>query len=271
MAATQESILTRIVAQRRLDIEEAKKSTPEETLKSQLTEAPPVINFAERLLSSSPMAVIGEIKRASPSRGDIDTSINAPEQGLAYAQGGAAAISVLTEPKWFKGSLEDLSQVRATVARLGSSRPALLRKDFIIDPYQVYEARVAGADTVLLIVAILTDQEITSLMSLSRELGMEPLVEVNNEEEMKRAISLGSKVIGVNNRNLHTFSVDMNTTSKLSSLVPDTIILAALSGISTRQDVEAFAKVNAKAVLVGESLMKSSDKTTFIKQLLGKA
>lgn len=265
-----ESILNKIIAQRRLDVAEAKSRISPEALLSQLPQAPPVINFPQRLLASSPMAVIGEIKRASPSKGDIDLSANAPEQALLYANGGAAAISVLTEPTWFKGTLEDLATTRQAVEALGNSRPALLRKDFIIDPYQVYEARVAGADTILLIVAVLDDQTLGDLLALSRSLGMEPLVEVNNQEETTRALAVGSKVIGVNNRNLHTFTVDMETTTKLSSSVPDDVILAALSGIASYDDVQIFARANARAVLVGESLMRSSDKGLFIRQLLGK-
>ena len=264
------SILNTIVAQRLLDVAEAKARVSQSSLELQLSSAPAVINIAERLLASSPMAVIGEIKRASPSKGDIDLSASAPEQALLYAQGGAAAISVLTEPTWFKGTLEDLAAARKAVDVLGpDSRPALLRKDFIIDPYQVYEARVAGADTLLLIVAVLDDQTLSSLLALSRSLGMEPLVEVNSQEEMARALAVGSKVIGVNNRNLHTFTVDMETTTNLSSMVPADVILAALSGISSYSDVQTFAKASVRAVLVGESLMRSSNKALFIQQLLG--
>lgn len=269
-----QSILTKIVIQRKIDVEEARKKVTLEELIKKIPDSPPVINFLNRLKiafsSDNTVAVIGEIKRASPSKGDIDINVNAPQQGLDYGLGGASGISVLTEPTWFKGTLDDLQQVRKNVDQLGETRPGLLRKDFIIDPYQVYEARVYGADSILLIVAILTDEEISSLMQLSRSLGMEPLVEVNNTEEMKRAIALGSKLIGVNNRNLHTFDVNMNTTTQLASLVPDDVILAALSGISSRSDVEHFESSGAKVVLVGESLMKSQDKKSFIQHLLGK-
>ncbi|KAI9019800.1 indole-3-glycerol phosphate synthase-domain-containing protein [Hyaloraphidium curvatum] len=268
------SILEAIKAQRLLDIA-ARKSLPgrsEAHLKRSIALglAPPAISFVDRLKKAAdPVALLAEIKRASPSKGDIDIAAHAAEQALVYASGGAAAISVLTEPKWFKGQLDDMREVRQAIDRL-PDRPAVLRKDFIVDQYQILEARLDGADTVLLIVAILSDDELAHLVSYARMLGMEPLVEVNNAEEMARAIKVGSKVIGVNNRNLHTFSVDMDTTSSVASMVPEGIILAALSGIASRADVEKYAADGAKAVLVGESLMRSRDPATFIKQLLGR-
>ncbi|KAJ3150957.1 bifunctional tryptophan synthase trp1 [Geranomyces michiganensis] len=231
--------------------------------------APPSIDFAARVLASAqPVAVMGEIKRASPSKGDIDLYAHAATQALQYANGGAAVISVLTEPTWFKGSLEDMRQVRAALDTV-PNRPAVLRKDFIVDRYQVLEARLYGADTLLLIVAILTNAQIADLLAYSRALGMEPMVEVANEAEMRRAIDLGSKVIGVNNRDLHTFAMDMNRTSNLSGMVPQDVILVALSGITGRKDVETYVKGGAKAVLVGEALMRSRDKGAFIGNLLG--
>ncbi|KAJ3160971.1 bifunctional tryptophan synthase trp1 [Geranomyces variabilis] len=233
--------------------------------------APSNIDFAARILASAqPVAIMGEIKRASPSKGDIDIGAHAATQALQYAHGRAAVISVLTEPTWFKGSLEDMRQVRAALDTV-PNRPAVLRKDFIVDRYQVLEARLYGADTLLLIVAILTDAQIADLLAYSRALGMEPMVEVANEAEMRRAIDLGSKVIGVNNRDLHTFAMDMERTSNLSSMVPQGVILVALSGITGRKDVEVYVKGGAKAVLVGEALMRSPDKGAFIGNLLGVA
>ncbi|KAJ3288743.1 bifunctional tryptophan synthase trp1 [Borealophlyctis nickersoniae] len=229
----------------------------------------PNIDFPARILQSgSSVAVMAEIKGASPSKGNIDISAHAPTQALLYADGGAAVISVLTEPKWFKGSLEDLRQVRQALNGL-PNRPAVLRKDFIVDRYQILEARVYGADTLLLIVAILDDAQLRDLLWFSRQLGMEPLVEVANAEEMRRAVAVGSRVIGVNNRDLHTFTVDMNRTSALASLVPEGTILVALSGITGRADVEKYVSGGAKGVLVGEALMRCSDKRAFIQGLLG--
>ena len=158
--------------------------------------APHPIDFQKKLIGAAkPLAVLAEIKRASPSKGDIDILADAPSQALLYSRSGAAAISVLTEPKWFKGTIDDLLNVRRVLENI-DDRPAVLRKDFIIDVYQVYESRCFGADSILLIVAILSDQRLEELLQVSRMLGMEPLVEVATEDEMKRAVSSGARVIG---------------------------------------------------------------------------
>jgi len=223
------------------------------------------------------MALLAEVKRASPSKGDIvdASSPSAPAIALSYALAGASVISVLTEPKWFKGSLDDMRAVRAAVDAL-PNRPAVLRKDFILDPYQIDEARVYGADTVLLIVAMLSDSKLAELYDHSISRGMEPLVEVNNAEELERALKVGAKVIGVNNRNLHDFNVDMATTSRIADVIKEKyperaseVILIALSGITGRQDVERYAAQGVSAVLVGESLMRAHDKGAFVRELLG--
>lgn len=261
------TILDTIVARRRLDVADAKARAPLPGLQRQLATAPASIDFAERLQRDRPMAVIAEVKRASPSKGDIAPGMDAVAQALKYATGGAAGISVLTEPAWFKGTLDDMAGVRAAIEPMGAGRPAVLRKDFIIDPYQVVEARVCGADTVLLIVAALADGELADLMALSRELGMEPLVEVNNADEMSRALDAGANVIGVNNRDLRTFTVDLGTTDRLAGMAGADVILAALSGISERADVERFEAVGASAILVGEALMVASDPAAKIREL----
>lgn len=263
------SILDTIVARRREDVAAAKLHTPVAELLDRIQSAPPVVAFKTRLNASAPMAVIAEVKRASPSKGDIAPWIDAAEQALRYATAGAAAISVLTEPTWFKGTLDDMLGARLAVDALGSSRPAILRKDFIIDAYQVLEARAYGADTLLLIVASLSDRELTELLAYSRSFAMEPLVEVNDAEEMRRAIAIGAEVIGVNNRDLRSFRVDLGTTDRLAGMVPKNIILAALSGISTRADVERFQSVGARAVLVGEALMVAADPGMKIAELRG--
>ena len=263
------TILDTIVAQRRLDIADSKALWPAGLLQAALADAPEPLDFAARLRKDAPMAVIAEVKRASPSKGDIAPGLDAAEQGMKYANGGAAGISVLTEPKWFKGSLEDLAAIRAAVEELGIERPALLRKDFIVDEYQVLEARVAGADSVLLIVASLDDTKLSELMAFSRELGMEPLVEVNNAGEMERALASGATVIGINNRDLRSFEVDLGTTDRLAGMVSGGVLLCALSGISTREDVERFQVAGASAVLVGESLMLAEDPAAKIRELRG--
>lgn len=270
-----DSILTRIYKQRLIDVENA-KHTPglsEQDFNKylQMGLAPPVLNFYERLKSQpGTIAVMAEFKRASPSKGDINLTLNAAEQGLLYSQAGANVISVLTEPKWFKGNLQDLKSVRQAINGL-SHRPALLRKDFIMDRYQIMEARLAGADAVLLIVAMLEAGRLSDLIQFSHSLGMEPLVEVNCSDEMTIALECGARVIGVNNRNLHTFEVNMDTTTSLSVMLQDhpNVILCALSGITSRKDVIVYEQAGCQAVLVGEALMKTDNVNTFIHQLKG--
>ncbi|BGP12828.1 hypothetical protein JCM10213_008089 [Rhodosporidiobolus nylandii] len=286
------TILQKIEQQRILDVAKA-KATPgykPSDLASliNLHVPPPLISFHQRLqpsatstsatpASGAHMALLAEVKRASPSKGDIvdASSPSAPAIALSYALAGASVISVLTEPKWFKGSLDDMRAVRAAVDAL-PNRPAILRKDFILDPYQIDEARVYGADTVLLIVAMLTDEKLAALYAHSKARGMEPLVEVNNAAELERALAVGAKVIGVNNRNLHDFNVDMATTSRIADVIKEKyperageVILIALSGITGRADVVKYQQQGVSAVLVGESLMRAHDKGAFVKTLLG--
>lgn len=270
-----QSILDQIYAARREDVaaQKLRPSTRPQDLELQyrLSLAPPQIDLPSRLKQiDSTVALMGEIKRASPSKGDIDLNASAALQARTYALSGAAAISVLTEPKWFKGTIDDLRAARQAVDGM-VNRPAILRKEFIFDEYQILEARLAGADTVLLIVKMLSDEELSRLYNYSKELGMEPLVEVNNVEEMQRALKIGSRVIGVNNRDLHSFKVDLETTSGLISMVANKdVILCALSGISSREDVERYEKEGVGAVLVGEALMRAgSEVASFIDKILG--
>ena len=231
--------------------------------------APPQISLPHRLRHSPyPLSLMAEIKRASPSKGIIAISTCAPAQARKYALAGASVISVLTEPEWFKGSTDDLRTVRQSLEGM-PNRPAVLRKEFIFEEYQILEARLAGADTVLLIVKMLDIETLTRLYKYSQSLGMEPVVEVNTAEEMKIAVDLGSQVIGVNNRDLTSFEVDLGTTSRLMDLVPRDTIVCALSGISGPKDVEAYKKDGVKAILVGEALMRATDTADFIADLLG--
>jgi anthranilate synthase/indole-3-glycerol phosphate synthase/phosphoribosylanthranilate isomerase len=275
------TILETIYAQRAKDVELA-KSTPGTTpddldVLLALHLAPPLISFVDRLKcnpsatvsnNTPSISLMAEIKRASPSKGPIALTANAPAQALTYALAGASVISVLTEPTWFKGSLLDLRLARQAIDTL-PDRPAVLRKEFILDEYQIAEARLHGADTVLLIVAMLSPERLKELYSYSLTLGMEPLVEVNNANEMKIALDLGSKVIGVNNRNLHDFNVDMGTTSRLVEMVRERdVILCALSGISSPKDVQLYKDEGVRAVLVGEALMRAQHTSAFIRELL---
>ncbi|QYT04305.1 Multifunctional tryptophan biosynthesis protein [Trichoderma simmonsii] len=232
-----------------------------------LNAAPPLVPFVSRLKQSPfDVALMAEIKRGSPSKGIFALEVQAPVQARKYALAGASVISVLTEPEWFKGSIEDLRAVRQVLDGM-PNRPAILRKEFIFEEYQILEARLAGADTVLLIVKMLEVELLERLYKYSLSLGMEPLVEVQNADEMTIAVKLGAKVIGVNNRNLETFEVDINTTGRLRSMVPDTTIICALSGINKHQDVLDCKRDGINAVLVGEAIMKAPDATTFISEL----
>ena len=267
-----ESILDRIYRRRRQAVE-AQKDIPSQKL-SDLQElynlglSPPQISFPDRLRSSPySLSLMAEIKRASPSKGPIAMHICAPAQARKYAMAGASVISVLTEPEWFKGSIDDLRAVRQSLEGL-KYRPAVLRKEFIFDEYQILEARLAGADTILLIVKMLDGSTLERLYAYSQTLGMEPLVEVNNTMEMEIAVKLGAKVIGVNNRNLISFEVDLGTTSRLMDKVSSSTIVCALSGISGPEDVRVYRSHGVRGVLVGEALMRSSNINTFVSNLL---
>ncbi|KAI1644337.1 indole-3-glycerol phosphate synthase-domain-containing protein [Daldinia loculata] len=265
------NILQQIYA-RRKEAVAAQKEIPSQRLSDleaayELNAAPPQISFVDRLRQTPfDVSLMAEIKRGSPSKGVFALEIDAPSQAKKYALAGASVISVLTEPDWFKGSIEDLRAVRQVLDSM-PNRPAVLRKEFIFDEYQILEARLAGADTVLLIVKMLDVELLTRLYKYSLSLGMEPLVEVQNAEEMKTAMELGAKVIGVNNRNLESFEVDLGTTSRLRSLVPKETIICALSGINTHDDVVANHKDGVNAILVGEAIMRAPDASQFIQQL----
>jgi anthranilate synthase/indole-3-glycerol phosphate synthase/phosphoribosylanthranilate isomerase len=267
------SILDKIFAHRRAAVEKQKEIPSQRPSDLQasydLNIAPPLISFVDRLKKSPfDLSLMAEIKRASPSKGVISLTTCAPQQARNYALAGASVISVLTEPEWFKGSIHDLQAVRQALEGM-RDRPAVLRKEFVFDEYQILEARLAGADTVLLIVKMLDKETLTRLYKYSVSLGMEPLVEVNNQVEMAVAVKLGAKVIGVNNRNLANFEVDLDTTSRLMDQVPKGTIVCALSGISGAKDVEAYKKNGVGAVLVGEALMRASDTAKFVRELLG--
>ncbi|KKZ65361.1 anthranilate synthase component 2 [[Emmonsia] crescens] len=268
-----DSILDKIYAHREIAVDRqmAIPSQRPEDLQAayDLGISPPQISFPNRLRQTPfSLSLMAEIKRASPSKGLISSSTCAPAQARKYAMAGASVISVLTEPEWFKGSIEDLRAVRQSLEGL-PNRPAVLRKEFIFNEYQILEARLAGADTVLLIVKMLDNARLRRLYQYSQQLGMEPLVEVNTVEEMKVAVSLGAQVIGVNNRDLRSFEVDLGTTSRLMDQVPDSTIVCALSGISGPNDVEAYSTEGVKAILVGEALMRAENTALFVSQLLG--
>ncbi|KAL8852199.1 MAG: hypothetical protein Q9221_002909 [Calogaya cf. arnoldii] len=268
-----QSILDQIFDHRRRGVEAQKLVLSQRPCDLQaaydLSISPPQISFVDRLRKSPyNLSLMAEIKRASPSKGVITLETCAPQQARKYALAGASVISVLTEPEWFKGSIDDLRAVRQSLEGM-PNRPAVLRKEFIFDEYQILEARLAGADTVLLIVKMLDEGTLRRLYTYSQSLGMEPLVEVNTLDEMDVAISLGAQVIGVNNRDLTNFEVDLDTTSRLMHKVPKETIVCALSGISGPKDVAAYSKNGVGAVLVGEALMRAKDTAAFVQDLLG--
>lgn len=279
------NILTTIYKKRVQDYEKIEglpgKSFADLQTSFELGLAPPLINFYDRIVyanKNNGTAILGEFKRASPSKGNINVSAHPAKQALSYANGGCAAISVLTEPNWFKGSLDDLALIRKVVdlgeKPAGYLRPAILRKEFIFSKYQILEARLAGADSVLLIVKMLADPELLhSLYEFSLSLGMVPLVEVNDVAEMKVALALTNNgntkdplVIGVNNRNLVTFEVDLDTTSSLVESTQNSgregaVIVLALSGISSAQDVRKYKyEDKVGGFLIGESLMRAEER-----------
>lgn len=271
VAPPKNNILQQIYAHRRAAVAAQKQIPSQRPADLQaaydLNCAPPQIPFVERLRQSPfDVALLAEIKRASPSKGVFAMDISAPTQAKKYALAGASVISVLTEPKWFKGSIEDLRAVRQVLNAM-PNRPAILRKEFIFEEYQILEARLAGADTVLLIVKMLEQDVLERLYNYSLSLSMEPLVEVQNADEMAIAIKLGAKVIGVNNRNLETFEVDLGTTRSLRSVVPKETIICALSGINSHQDVQDCKADGVNAILVGEAIMRAPDASEFIREL----
>jgi indole-3-glycerol phosphate synthase len=208
-------------------------------------------------------SVIAEVKRKSPSKGHLAAIPDPTELAAAYAAGGAAAISVLTEQRRFGGSLADLRAVRAAV------ETPILRKDFIVDDYQLLEARAAGADLALLMCSALGDDDLRRLYALARELGLTPLVEVHDEEETERAVSLGAELIGVNARNLKTLEIDPGVFGRLAPLIPDDRVKVAESGIFSAADVQRYVDEGARAVLVGEALVKDGDPEAAVRSMTG--
>ncbi|WP_067935826.1 indole-3-glycerol phosphate synthase TrpC [Alicyclobacillus kakegawensis] len=213
---------------------------------------PPCRGFAAALQAGGSLAVIAEVKQASPSKGKIAVDFNPVATANLYEQAGAAAVSVLTDERYFQGSIADLRRVHDAV------RLPVLRKDFIIDETQIEQARAAGADAVLLIVAALTADRLLELSQYAKDLGLDVLIEVHTDEELPVALAAGPSVLGINNRNLHTFVVDLNTTLRLAQAVPPEIPTISESGVSCREDAERLAASGVCGVLVGESLMRQS-------------
>ncbi|HUA53201.1 MAG TPA: indole-3-glycerol phosphate synthase TrpC [Candidatus Sulfotelmatobacter sp.] len=240
-----------IIERRRADVVAARRARPLAALRDALAGAPPVRGF-RRALAAPGLQIVAEIKRRSPSAGAIREDAQPAEVARRYQAAGAAALSILTEPHHFGGTLDDLIEGRAAV-----SLP-VLRKDFTVDPYQLAEARVAGADAVLLIVAAVPDH-LAELGAEARALGLDVLVEVHDERELALALDAGADLIGINNRNLHDFSIDLATTERLRPRIPPGILVIGESGIETPADMRRMVAARVDAVLIGSSLMRSPD------------
>jgi indole-3-glycerol phosphate synthase len=257
---TTHTILDKIIAHKIDEVARARQKTPLASLQSELQAAPPVCNFV-RALQKPTVTLIAEVKKASPSKGVFLPDFEPVAIAREYHEHGASALSVLTDERFFQGSLAYLQAIRQVIPL------PILRKEFIIDPYQVVEARVAGADAVLLIAACLDSARLHALYQAVIELGMTALIEVHDATEMERVLALNPQVIGVNNRNLHDFRVDLQTTVHLAAMCPPEVVLVGESGIHHAADVEALAQARVHAVLVGESLVLAEDRPAKIREL----
>ncbi len=258
------TFLEQVVERTRADVDLRASEIPIEALE-ELIEAPGRSRpFSEALVGEG-ISLIAEMKRASPSKGPIRPDATVTDIVQAYERAGASACSVLTEPAWFGGSLDDLVEARAAVAL------PLLRKDFIVTRYQILEAKVAGADAVLLIVAALSPERLVELQQIAAGVGLDCLVEVHDDEEMDVAIEAGAEIIGVNNRNLHSLEVDPETALRLLPDAPAGTIVVVESGIRSREDVQRLEDAGVDAILVGETLMRSDDTEEAVRMLLGSA
>lgn len=259
----EKTILDRIVDARRVSIAHRKRVLPEVALKIAVEKkAPPARDFAAAL-SRGALNVIAELKRASPSLGVIREEYSPMALAGQLQDAGAAALSVLTEEEFFSGSLADLKEAR-TAARI-----PVLRKDFMVDPWQVWEARAAGADSFLLIAAVLRDEMLSELVELGRSLKMEPLVEVHSREELDRVLGAGARIIGVNNRDLRSFQVRLETSLELVEAIPEDCIAVSESGLRMHDDLVRLRAGGFDAFLIGEHLMKAADPAAALRNFLG--
>jgi indole-3-glycerol phosphate synthase len=255
-------VLAKIVARKREEIAERRARRPEGELRAALADAPPVVDFFAPLAAGGPIKLIAEVKRASPSKGLIRADFDPVQIARIYEAHGASCISVLTDEPFFQGRLEYLAAIREQV------KLPLLRKDFILDRYQLLEARAAGADAVLLIAECLDDCQLRSLHNETLELGMTPLVELYEPGNLTRVLEAGAALVGVNNRDLRTFEVDLQHTVRLRRQIPEHVVLVGESGIHRREDVLILERAGVHAMLVGERLMAAPDIAASVRSLL---
>ncbi len=256
-------ILDRIVQAKRREVTRLRESGSLDAMQKAALDTPPPRDF-RAALESAPCAIIAEVKRSSPSKGRIREDFDPLAIASLYEENGAVAISVLTDETFFEGKKTYLSEIREQV-----SLP-LLRKDFIIDPYQVCETRIIGADAVLLIAAILEGAKLDYMIEMAESLGLAPLVEVHSQEELERALAAGAGIIGINNRNLTTFATDLRTTLELVSRIPEGKMAISESGIEGRGEIEELMKKRIHVFLVGETLMRAPDVGAKLRELLGR-
>ena len=255
-------ILNKIIQNKRVELDRAEKSRPLDFLKSELQNLEKTRGFYESISPDGSTKVIAEIKCASPSKGVFRSDFNPVEISKSYAKGGASAISVLTDSRFFKGSLNHLRDARASV------QIPLLRKDFIIDPYQVYESRYYGADAILLIAAALDSTILKELLELAHSLEMDAIVEVHDEAELNKAVQADSRIIGINNRDLKTFDVSLDTSLKLARLIPKGKIIVSESGISSCDDIKRLRSEGINVFVIGETFMRAPEPGEELKKLL---
>jgi len=255
-------ILTRIIAAKRERLERSKQRVPETIVKHMASQAPAAPSFKEALQNSKPVRIIAEVKKASPSKGVFSSSFSVSELARTYADTGATAISVVTEEDFFQGNLGWIGEIRSLTML------PVLRKDFVYDPYQIYETRAAKASAILLIAAMLQPAELRSFVQLSGEVGLDALVEVHDETELGEALEAGAEIIGVNNRNLKTFNVDVETSRRLGKLIPEEKLFVVESGIRDRGDITGLLDSGADAFLIGETLIAAANPGETLKGLL---
>lgn len=259
------NILDEIVAAKKQELAIQRQAVSLERLQEQIASQPPPLNL-RAVLNGEGVRLIAEVKKASPSRGLLSPDFEPVRLAGIYSANGAAAISVLTDLR-FQGELGHLAQIKKAGA---SGQAPVIRKDFIFDPYQVYEARAYGADAFLLIVSVLTPQQLKELLELGHELGMQCLVEVHDEGQMQVGLDSGAEVIGINNRDLRTFTTDLAVTQRLAPLVPKGKVVVSESGISNRDHLRRLARCRVDAVLVGEALVTASDIAAKVRELAGR-
>jgi indole-3-glycerol phosphate synthase len=260
-------ILDEIMVYKRAELEQHQSATPLAALRAQGADRAEPLDFAAALRGET-VRLIAEVKRASPSRGPLRLDLDPVELAMIYAAGGAAAISVLTDERFFWGDRRFLGQIKSKTAELDRPIP-ILRKDFIFHPYQVFESFALGADALLLIAAVLSDTELAELSDLTLDLGMTALVEVHSEDETARLLPVRSTVVGINNRDLRDFAVDLATFGRLRRLIPRETVTVAESGIRSADDVRAVAAMGADAILVGEALVTAPDISAKVEELSG--